>query len=195
MEKCALCGAEITGIQYVLPNISNKFICQKCNDCVSLCIANENNESTQSARTFLNAQVEKSIDADVINYLLKVLQIKSNEGSDSVAADEKNPTSKAMNCAEETGLFGNIGNTVKAVTKVFFWIEVVLCVFVGFVLISENSYRNPTAGPGFVFLLAGPLVAWLGSLFLYGFGELIEQSRRQNQLLSELINISNKNKK
>ena len=193
MEKCVLCGREVMGVKYLVPNSSEKYICQNCNDCIALCIANKNDESTQSARVFLNAQMEKSNDPEVVAYLMKVFQMNRNEGLSSNAAAEEVSTPNYSKYTEESGLFGNIGRTIKGVTKVSFWLEVVLFIIAGFMLISQDSYRNPTAGKGFLLLLAGPLIAWLGSLFSYGFGELIEQTTRQNQLLSVLISKSYKN--
>ena len=68
-------------------------------------------------------------------------------------------------------MFENAGNKIKDFAKVWFGIQCAAAVIGGVVLISQ--YR----GMGFIGLLiiiGGSFVAWIFSLLLYGFGEIVD---------------------
>lgn len=71
-------------------------------------------------------------------------------------------------------MFENVGGKIKIVSKVMVWIEIIFSVIGGLALLF-NRY---TQVAGLALLIAGPLVAWLSGLFLYGFGQLIENTDR-----------------
>ncbi len=77
-------------------------------------------------------------------------------------------------------MFEDIGAKIKIVSKVFCWIFIILSVIAAFVMFSKagESYRTEDfyIGMGWVFLIVFPLSSWLTSLFVYGFGELIEKT-------------------
>ena len=188
MDKCTLCGGNFADMKYIVPNSVDKCICQQCNDRIALCIANRDDEVTHGVREILSKQMEDNTDRVVRAYLSSVLKLKNDGNSTEVdPSAEKGIETTNLKMSEENGVFANIGRTIKRVTKVFFWIEIICCVIAGFMVIIQDSYYNPTVGIGLAIWFAGPLLAWLGSIFSYGFGELIEQSKRHNQLLSELL--------
>ena len=45
---------------------------------------------------------------------------------------------------------------------------------------------------GFLYVIIGPLSAWLSSLILYGFGELIEESKAARKMLQIQVTGNNK---
>lgn len=76
-------------------------------------------------------------------------------------------------------MFDNIGGKIKALAKVFCWIEIILSVIIAiimFVSVEDVPYSQEGLykGLGCVFLIIGPLLSWISSFVLYGFGELIE---------------------
>ena len=77
-------------------------------------------------------------------------------------------------------MFEDIGAKIKAVTKVFCWFSIIVSVISAFVMfyMAGESYRTECCynGMGWVFLIVLPLGSWLTSLFVYGFGELIEKT-------------------
>ena len=75
-------------------------------------------------------------------------------------------------------MFSNIGGKIKVATKVCCWIMIVSFVIMGIALIASGL-----ALYGIVFLIAGPLSTWIGSFVLYGFGELVENSCIQTNLM------------
>ncbi|MBQ3529899.1 MAG: hypothetical protein IJA47_05350 [Oscillospiraceae bacterium] len=70
-------------------------------------------------------------------------------------------------------MFNNIGGKIKTVAMTLCIIESVVSAIYGLVLIATDKR---TILPGILLILIGPIIAWLGSFLLYGFGQLIENS-------------------
>lgn len=67
-------------------------------------------------------------------------------------------------------MYDNIGKKIKALAKASFIVEAIATVIVGLVLLTESEE------PIFLLVLFfGPVVAWVSSWLLYGFGELIDK--------------------
>lgn len=74
-------------------------------------------------------------------------------------------------------MFTNIGSKIKALARAICVLGIGLSVLAGLILIVNGAaYNTALVGTGFLVLFAGSLSAWLGSLFAYGFGELIENT-------------------
>ena len=67
-------------------------------------------------------------------------------------------------------MFDNISEKIKGLAKVLFWLEVIAAVIVGLVLVED------TEGLSILFAIAGVLVACISAWFIYGFGQLIENT-------------------
>ncbi len=66
-------------------------------------------------------------------------------------------------------MFKDIGGKIKVFTKVLLLLEAVAAVVVGFALIEV------TDGLSLLYAIAGVIVAWISSCFIYGFGEIIDK--------------------
>lgn len=75
-------------------------------------------------------------------------------------------------------MFTNIGSKIKGATKVFCWLLIALFVIIGVALLVSDAVLN-----GIIVLIAGPLATWVSSFVLYGFGELVENSCIQTNLM------------
>ena len=75
-------------------------------------------------------------------------------------------------------MFSNIGGKIKIATKVLCWLLITLFIIMGIALLVSGAVLN-----GIVLLIAGPLTAWVSSFVLYGFGELVENSCIQTNLM------------
>lgn len=75
-------------------------------------------------------------------------------------------------------MFSNIGGKIKTTTAVCCWVSIVLLAIAGIALISSGA-----ALYGIIMLIAGPLTAWISSILMYGFGELVENSCIQTNLM------------
>lgn len=71
-------------------------------------------------------------------------------------------------------MFDNIGSKIKSLAKIVCWAGIIITVIVGIVmLVSGDDVSSPV---GLVLMIAGPIGSWIGSFFVYGFGELIEKA-------------------
>ena len=68
-------------------------------------------------------------------------------------------------------MYDNIGRKIKGLARATFIILTIAAVIVAIALIAEVE-----PWIGVLVLLLGPVIAWLSSWVLYGFGELVEKS-------------------
>ena len=69
--------------------------------------------------------------------------------------------------------FDNIGKKIKELVKTLFIIEVIIYIIVGIILIAINKNLVSAA---LLIMLVGPIIAWISSWLLYGFGQLIDNT-------------------
>ena len=70
-------------------------------------------------------------------------------------------------------MFHNVGKKIKVLAQVMFYIMLVGAVIGGVALISSDDELVPVA---LGVIAGGALFAWIGSVFIYGFGELIDKT-------------------
>ena len=75
-------------------------------------------------------------------------------------------------------MFSNIGGKIKTAARVCCWILIAAFVIMGIAQIVGGNGLG-----GLVTIVVGALAAWVGSFTLYGFGELIENSCIQTNLM------------
>ena len=90
-------------------------------------------------------------------------------------------------------MWNNIGGKIKTLAKVIFWIEAACFIIGGIVMLAKGirlngemrrySYYENEPGTililcGLAMMVIGPLMAWIGSFLLCGFGQLIESSEQ-----------------
>ena len=77
-------------------------------------------------------------------------------------------------------MFDNVGNRIKVLSKVIFWVYLVISIILGIVLIVggfESDYDSSALSfRGLTLIITGPIVGWIIGLLMYGFGELIEKT-------------------
>lgn len=70
-------------------------------------------------------------------------------------------------------MFNNIGGRIKSLAKAICWIGIIGCVVTGIVLmIIDDDYVLI----GILIAVFGSAASWIGTFFMYGFGQLIENS-------------------
>lgn len=72
-------------------------------------------------------------------------------------------------------MFDNIGGKIKGLAVLICSIGIIASVLYGIVLISD-AYYDIERIIGCLFIFVVPLLAWLSSCGIYGFGELIEKT-------------------
>lgn len=76
-------------------------------------------------------------------------------------------------------MFENIGSKIKTLAKVLCWIGIIASVITAIVL-----WADELVGIGFIVLVGGSLLSWIGSFFAYGFGELVSNVNMMNNLMN-----------
>ena len=86
-------------------------------------------------------------------------------------------------------MFNNIGRKIKTLAAVICWITILAFFILGIVLVSKGGDRNHYGYviSGLILMFAGPIVGWLGSCLLYGYGELIDKTQETAQNTRQLL--------
>ena len=69
--------------------------------------------------------------------------------------------------------YENIGNKIKGLAQMAFVVEAIAAVITGIALMASDE---DLILYGLLVLIAGPIIAWVSSWLLYGFGQLVENS-------------------
>lgn len=77
-------------------------------------------------------------------------------------------------------MFENIGRKIMGLIKVIFWIGVIVCCVYGIILLCDNQIGN-----GLIVLIGGPILCWISGFIVYGFGQLVEDTRAIKEKLYE----------
>ena len=81
-------------------------------------------------------------------------------------------------------MFENVGGKIKTLVKVMFFLELLGSVIGAGILIPDCTDSEMWLALGIV--VVGPLVAWISSLALYAFGELVESNLRISRSVERL---------
>lgn len=86
---------------------------------------------------------------------------------------EKYTAEKADN--GEKGMFANVGQKIMDLASLVCWLGIILSILTGIIMmaVSENLILL-----GLLIAVVGSLGSWIGSWFTYGFGELLETTKR-----------------
>ena len=71
------------------------------------------------------------------------------------------------------GMFSNIGGKIQSVAKVVCWGGIIVSILAGIIMLATD---DDLALLGLLTALGGSVGSWVTSLFLYGFGELIDKA-------------------
>lgn len=89
-------------------------------------------------------------------------------------------------------MYDNIGNKIKTLAKWMFIVEAIGAIITGISLIATD---DDLILLGLLIILCGPIVAWVSSWFVYGYGQLIQNSdiiadeyKRKNISNQQIVN-------
>ena len=94
--------------------------------------------------------------------------------------------------------YENIGNKIKGLAQMTFVVEAIAAVIIGIALMATDE---DLILYGLLVLIVGPIIAWVSSWLLYGFGQLVENSdiiaaeyNRKNEKHEKVIAKNNERK-
>ena len=68
-------------------------------------------------------------------------------------------------------MYENIGGKIKGLASVLFVVGLIGAIFAGALLLIDEQVAL-----GLLTIIGGPIICWVSSWFLYGFGELIDKA-------------------
>jgi hypothetical protein len=102
---------------------------------------------------------------DVVQEVYKEVTVTQNRETENTDSKEiRNIVS---------GLYDNVGNKIKIIAKVTCWIGIIASIIGGLVCMGFGDELIPI---GLVVIFGGSIFSWLGSLGIYAFGQLVENS-------------------
>ena len=81
-------------------------------------------------------------------------------------------------------MFDNIGGKIQKLALVTCGLGCIVSLISAIALWSANSSYNPTILSGMIVLVAGALFSWISSFFIYGFGQLIDDTEAIRSMLA-----------
>ena len=109
-------------------------------------------------------------DYDEMRYYKQVFEPVTDE---EFALLERYAAQEREETPEEGAMFANIGGKIKSVATVSFWLGTLASIFAGIIMLAAGDEWILI---GLLTACLGSLGSWVGSLFLYGFGELIHKT-------------------
>ena len=73
-------------------------------------------------------------------------------------------------------MFNNIGEKIKALAVIICWIGIILSVICGLAIMVIAKGASDSFFVALLIIAFGSLGSWIGSFFMYGLGQLIENS-------------------
>ena len=86
-------------------------------------------------------------------------------------------------------MFDNIGGKIKTLAMVICVIGIIASIICAIALWAQNSRYSLTIALGFGVLVGGCVGSWVGSFFMYGFGELIEETTRNREINDQILRL------
>lgn len=93
----------------------------------------------------------------------------------------------------EEKLFEGAGNRIKTLAKVLFILGIIASIILAIVFgwdryLAYGKYKHAdfVAWKFFLFLIGGPIITYINTLLLYGYGELIEETSRTRSKTNEI---------
>lgn len=130
-----------------------------------------------SSEVWAKVQFENTQGYAMKDYLQPVTEDEIND----LALEEKQKRNEEKE-KQESGMFANIGEKIKSVTVFFCVVGIIVSVLLGVILMMGGAVL-----PGLLTAVLGAIGSYLGSMVMYGLGELITESKRQRAVQEEIL--------
>ena len=177
-EKCVICNQAIKTntplvIAYSSADGEERHCCENCEKQLATLQECKDPYEVRKALDSISPYIEKMQDDETKKYL-----------TDTCLSEAKvylsNAEVKENVHQTVSSMFSNIGGKIKGLAKWSCWMGIIASLIVG---IIANKLHF---GVRLTLIVVGSLISWLSSLALYGFGELIDEVKKNNRLLEQL---------
>jgi len=194
MTVCSMCGNQFTpadksDLRYIA---EDKLICEACSHHLDTILDSDDQHEIQKACSAVyNHYIQ--IPDPVVRYSVKKFMINNAPPAftkvfPNPVEPKKEPEPAVASAPSEGGMFGNVSSSIKLLTKVFCWVGIIVSVICSIMLFAANNPpHQSTSAAGLLCLILGPFFSWAFSLFLYAFADLLDETKKNNQLLTELV--------
>lgn len=78
-------------------------------------------------------------------------------------------------------MYNNISGKIKVLASVLCWVGIIISVVISIIIFIQageayGAVEGSLYAMGYLILIGGSFFSWIGSFFVYGFGELIEKT-------------------
>ena len=189
--RCAVCHRKIDFEPHMFlfhsdENNRDEYVCETCKEQFAKAQATQDPE----AINYLRVYIDEMPDGETKSKLTKKLEAVIS-GQPAPEHEKGTPTEHGglHDFIASEGIFGNIGGKIKTVMKVSCYIGMIVCIIIGsgLTIAATDSDSRYMGTIGATLLIGGPLACWLSSLMTYGFGELIDEVKKNNRLLEQVL--------
>lgn len=181
-KQCIKCGKTIGALSPDPLNLENgEFLCYDCSevikDDVTKLYGSKTVEEFEDIKKVIISKCKDNYDEKILVKLCILIDSISKSLTLPHAVEIKPDISQSN--PNNSGLFSNIGHKIKNLAKVITWVGIIFSVLFGLITLAAG---------GIIIMIVGPLISWISSFTLYGFGQLIENSDKIVELLKSSKN-------
>lgn len=175
---CPMCEKDFAEMPSdILPG---KDICPECADNIRTLVRNEDLSARREALAYIRQCKEHTHD-EMVYEAISNLEKKN----DIQQIDEKHTIEAQRFARRHSRMFDSVGEKIMSAAEVFWMAGIATSVILGVVMCFIGADRYGDEGlivAGIAVAVIGSLVSWLVSLMMYGFGEMVNNSRIQTEL-------------
>ena len=128
--------------------------------------------------TWARVQLEENEGYTTGFAMKEYLEFVTEDDIQDIAIEEKQKRA----VEKESGMFANIGEKIKSVTVFFCVMGIALSILAGIILMMGEM-----VGAGLLTAVVGSLGSYLGAMAMYGFGELITETKKQSAINEAIL--------
>lgn len=174
---------------------TGKTICEDCASNIHILLNDRNHAERQAALDYVQKQMDVTHDESIRSTLDTLIKTKpapkpkspETNQEDSEVRNEEG-VREAANPADNKS-FENAGEKIMKAAEVIRVLGIAVSIIGGLFLILDGWGNDSgiTIVSGFIIAIGGSASFWVSSLLMYGFGELVNNSKVQTELLKKTV--------
>ena len=176
---CVNCGKSLGFFSDEFVLNSDAYLCSRCAENIRNDIIDTYYIKSEAEFKLAKEKILKNASENCTSEVLSLIEQKldfifyKSTNSESIIAENTANSLNAQNntnVSSDLGMFSNIGGKIKTLATVVTWFGLIASFLVGICMLFVETIS------GFIIMIVGGLLSWIGSFTLYGFGQLIENT-------------------